>query len=274
MSSIYLHPHTRTQLDLTMNEFPQSLLLSGPVGIGFDGAIQHIATSMKTRVIPVLPEKNEKVDIENGTISVAIIRRLYEMTKTIENDRRIIVIDRAEKMGIEAQNAFLKLLEEPNARTHFILASHSPSKLLPTIMSRVQPIELRPLRDEQSEQLLDELGVKSAQKRAQLLFIARGLPAELARLATDEQYFSNRSAIVKDARTYVTGSAYERLLVAQNYKDSRPKALLLLQDAMHLLEKSVQAGKAEQMKLLGQLLKIHQQIEANGNIRLQLATVV
>lgn len=270
----HFHAHTRTQLDRIIAEQPQSILLSGPLGVGLSGAIQHIADGLNTKVIPVFPEKNEKVDIENGTITVAVIRRLYDLTKSVETNRRLIVIDQAEKMGIEAQNAFLKLLEEPSANTHFLLATHSTAKLLPTILSRVQHLELKRLSDQQSEQILNELGVMDAQKRAQLLFIARGLPAELARLATDDTYFAARGAIVKDARTYITGTAYEKLRVAHNYKDDRPKTLILLQDAMHLLEMSLQAGKGEQLKLLDQLLKIHQQIEANGNIRLQLATVV
>src|SRR5690606_41517756 len=64
-----------------------------------------------------------------------IIRRLYDLART-KGSKKYIIIDYAETMAKPAQNAFLKLLEEPNDQIHFILLSHQPQSLLPTIMSR------------------------------------------------------------------------------------------------------------------------------------------
>jgi len=275
MPSVYIHPTTTRQLDSLAADLPQSLLFTGPEGIGLTSVVSYLADSLKVKVITVLPEKDEKVDLDKGVITVDVIRRLYGTTKTIETGTRLIVIDYVERMGIQAQNAFLKLLEEPGINTHFILLTHNASKLLPTIHSRVQTVEVKPITAEQSAQLLDELNMTDAQTRAQLLFIASGLPATLSILAEDSDLFEKRAQIVRDARTYLQGTVYDRLKIALAYKDDRPKALLLLVDAMKQLQGSVAKGQGgDLVKKIGTLLKVHERIEANGNIRLQLASVV
>lgn len=275
MPSVYIHPHTQQQLDLITRDLPQSIVFTGPDGIGLLSIVSYVAKRAGTKPIYVLPEKDEKVDIEKGVITVDVIRRLYVMTKTIETKKRLIVIDYAERMGARAQNAFLKLLEEPGVNTHFILLTHTVTRLLPTIRSRVQMTEVNPITLAQSEQLLDELQVTNAQKRAQLLFIAVGLPAKLTVLANDEKLFDQRAQIIRDARTYLQGTMYDRLKLCLQYKDDRAGALILLLDAMKLLQGSLKTGKnPEQVKKISLLLKAHERIEANGNVRLQLASVM
>lgn len=58
---------------------------------------------------------------------------------------RVCVIDAAEDMNRESANAILKLLEEPPSNALFILVSHTPGRLLPTIRSRCRRIDLKPL---------------------------------------------------------------------------------------------------------------------------------
>lgn len=274
MPSSLIHTATITHLDAIASHPPQSLLISGPTGVGLTAVAQELASRLSAPLQLILPEKDEKTDIEKGTISVDIIRRLYDMTKTVETKRRIIAIDYAERMGTQAQNAFLKLLEEPGVNTYFILLSHDPHQFLPTILSRVQYLEVKPITVEQSENLLDTLKITDAQKRAQLLFIASGLPAELSRLAQDDDYFQERTQIVRDAREFVQGNAYQRLQLAQQYKDSRPQALLLVNDSLKMLERAVRDGKSELVPVIAAMIATYERIEANGNIRLQLATAM
>jgi len=60
---------------------------------------------------------------------------------------RVVVIDAADSMNINAANALLKCLEEPPKRAFFILVGHSPGILLPTMHSRCQRLSLAPLDD-------------------------------------------------------------------------------------------------------------------------------
>lgn len=273
MPNVYIHPRTQQHLDILVHDLPQSMVFTGLEGVGLSTAVSYTAKQLDTTPITVLPEKDEKIDIEKGIITVDVIRRLYSMTKTIETGKRLIVIDYAERMGVQAQNAFLKLLEEPGVNTHFILLTHAVSKLLPTIQSRVQAVEVNPITLPQSEALLNELKVIDKTKRAQLLFIAAGLPAHLTNLAGDDKAFEARAQVIRDARTYLQGNMYDRLKLALSYRDDRYGALTLLLDAMKLLQGSLKAGNnPEQVKKITTLLRLHERIEANGNIRLQLAS--
>ena len=275
MSNAYIHAKTLHQLETLVKDLPQSVLVSGPVGIGLKATVTYIADTLKVKSVYVLPEKDEKVDLEKGVITVDVIRRLYATTKTVETGKRLIVIDYAERMSTQSQNAFLKLLEEPGINTHFILLTHSVAKALPTILSRVQIVEVQPISVDQSSSLLEDLKVTDAQKRAQLLFIAEGLPALMTRLAADDKAFESRVQIVRDARTYLQGSAYDRLKIALTYKDSREDALTVLSDAGKLLKGSIKNGQAKDvLRKIDAVLSAHERIEANGNIRLQLASVM
>lgn len=274
MSKYHFHPSTKSTLELLKKDLPQALLVAGPIGVGLSAIHTHLGDELGIVAQVILPEKDDKVDIEKGVISVDSVRRIYDMTKTIETGKRLIVIDFAERMGVQAQNAFLKLLEEPGKNTHFILLTHEPSKLLPTIHSRAQQFDVRMITDSQSEQLLDQLGVKDPQKRSQLLFMASGLPAELSRLVSDERYFEARAQIVRDARMFLQGSEYDRLKLAATYKDDRNKALLLVDDTLKMLQRNIEQGKVELIPRVERLLETYQRLEANGNVRLQLAAAM
>ena len=115
-----IHPVSEVTLSLLMKDLPQSLLLVGPVGVGLGATAQYIAAEIGDVSFTVLPEKDDEINIEKGVISIDSIRRLYQQTRSIQTGKRVIVIDYAERMGIPAQNAFLKLLEEPGEGTYFI----------------------------------------------------------------------------------------------------------------------------------------------------------
>jgi DNA polymerase-3 subunit delta' len=270
-----INPASDLVLTLMLRDMPQALLLTGPTGVGLGTVAKYLAGQIGTLSFVVLPEKDEKVDIEKGVISVDSIRRLYTQTRSIQTGKIVILIDYAERMGIQAQNAFLKLLEEPSAGVHFILATHTPSKLLATITSRAQSVEIKPVLKKQTEELLDELSVTDAKKRQQLIYMATGLPAELTRLASDEAYFTNRSTIMRDARDLLQANTYRKLQVANSYRDNRDGALTLLDYTASILKHSISDKPQESLiNQLDALLFARQQIEANGNIRICLARFV
>jgi DNA polymerase-3 subunit delta' len=273
--SLVLHPTSDALLTKVTARLPHALLLSADEGVGLGTIAREVAHAHSTHAIIVLPEKDDKIDLEKGSITVDSIRRLYSQARTKQAGERVIVVDYAERMSHQAQNAFLKLLEEPAEGTSFILASHEPSRLLPTIRSRVQHVELRRITDEQSNTLLDSLGIQDATKRSQLLFMASGLPAELIRFHQNDEYFTHRVSIMRDARTFLQGSAYDKLLLALAYKDDRPKALLMIKDCIKIIEHSLKSQpQAKLIKQLSRLTGTYDAIEANGNIRLQLLMLV
>jgi len=107
------------------------------------------------------------------------------MNKTAaEGGWRVVVVDRVETMNLQAQNAMLKVLEEPPARAILLLVSSAPARLLPTIRSRCRKLDLFPLGDAEMKALLTRLLPDApAADRAKLAEMAEGSPGRAMQLA-------------------------------------------------------------------------------------------
>ncbi len=115
-----------------------------------------------------------------------IIRKLS--FKAFEAEYKTVVLWLPEKMGVEASNGLLKILEEPWDKTLFLLVSAAPQQLLSTILSRVQEVGVPPLGTEVMEEWLAGAGVE-ADKAAALARLAGGDMVALRNLAgrSDEE---------------------------------------------------------------------------------------
>ena len=91
----------------------------------------------------------EKTDSRQAVIYIDIIRELKRklVLKSFEGKYKIVIVWQAEKINVEASNAFLKLLEEPPENTVLILTTADEISLLPTIRSRCQRISLQRLSE-------------------------------------------------------------------------------------------------------------------------------
>lgn len=84
-----------------------------------------------------------------------MIRRL-QMSLSL-GSWRVIIIDAVDDLELSGANALLKTLEEPPAKTIFLLVSHSPGKLLPTIRSRCRQLRFHPVGEKPMEHWLREM---------------------------------------------------------------------------------------------------------------------
>lgn len=92
-------------------------------------------------------------------------------------DWRVIIIDAADDMNRSVANALLKSLEEPGAGTLFLLISHAPGRLLPTIRSRCRTLRFARLADAEVGRILDaEADDLSDEDRDTLIRLAAGAP--------------------------------------------------------------------------------------------------
>jgi DNA polymerase-3 subunit delta' len=103
-----------------------------------------------------------------------------------EGGKRVFVVEAAEAMRDESQNALLKTLEEPPGFVHLILLSSEPSALLETIASRCQPVDFASLPPEAVEAMLRDDGVAAGDEVAAAARLSAG-DLELARLLLSEQ---------------------------------------------------------------------------------------
>ncbi len=70
---------------------------------------------------------------------------------------RVVIVDSADEMNLNAANSLLKHLEEPPPQTIFLLVSHAPGRLLPTIRSRCRVLRLQPLADSDVGRVLEDI---------------------------------------------------------------------------------------------------------------------
>ena len=90
---------------------------------------------------------DDKAKRLKAQITVDEVRKLkgFFALSAADGGRRVVIVDAADDMNVNAANAILKLLEEPPDRTTLLLISHQPSRLLPTIRSRCRELRLAPL---------------------------------------------------------------------------------------------------------------------------------
>ena len=273
--NLVLSPAAEKLFQHYTDRLPQTLLISGPTGVGLATIARELARSHTKAIHFIEPTKDKKPD-PAGHISIDAIRELYTSTRSQISGGRIILIDNADKMTHQAQNAFLKLLEEPNSSTSFILTSHEPGLLLPTVLSRLQEFNVQLITEPQSQALLDDLKITDSKVRAQLLFIAMGKPAELIRLSANQDKIAIYGQVIADARKLVQGSTYDKLVLIHSYKDDRQKAELLLDAVLKLLKMSLASGKntAQVTGMMDKALTAIERLRQNGNVRLTLASFV
>ncbi|MBO9478084.1 DNA polymerase III subunit delta' [Shimia sp. R11_0] len=98
-----------------------------------------------------------------------------------DGGRRVVIVDSADEMNVNAANALLKMLEEPPARTVMLLISHQPSRLLPTIRSRCRELRLHPLSPDDMHLALQQAGFEAGESPA-LSEMAGGSVGEALRI--------------------------------------------------------------------------------------------
>jgi DNA polymerase III subunit delta' len=102
-----------------------------------------------------LPEKKKM-------ISISQIRGIGHLLSSKPNEARwrMVLIADADKMNVQAQNALLKMLEEPPENTFFVLTAAQTTPLLPTILSRCRQFRFRPPSSREiQETLIHQYGV-------------------------------------------------------------------------------------------------------------------
>jgi DNA polymerase-3 subunit delta' len=102
--------------------------------------------------------------------------------KAFEAEYKILLIWHPENMHVSAANAILKILEEPPAKTIFLLVTNNSEKLLTTILSRTQKIKIRTFTDEEIKQGLITMNQLDEKKAGQLAYMADGSLNEAFRL--------------------------------------------------------------------------------------------
>ena len=230
---------------MSSGKVPHALLLHGPKGIGKRLLAEHLAWTLLCGKLPLSAPDELVYDeaspaapiLEQGahgglhilvpddgkkSISVEQVRKVLGKLNLADEDWRIVIIDAAEDMTSAGANSLLKTLEEPSGQTLLILISHTPSRLLPTIISRCRQVRCQPLEETAVRQILTTHEVDTAHLNLSIN-IAAGSPGRALRILAEgphvlpelHDYFR---ALGRNQQSDITAQA-ERLLIKSTPAD-------------------------------------------------------
>ncbi|MBQ8555791.1 MAG: DNA polymerase III subunit delta' [Clostridia bacterium] len=180
-------------------------------------------------VLVVTPGKPISPDVKAGLQGIPVDEIRYVISlvgqHTFVGGRRVIIIERADKMNQSAQNALLKTLEEPMPGTVFLLLTDSPELLLPTIVSRCRALKLHPWPDETVLHALRVHGVEGAMAK-NALHVSGGSIGRALAVAADEEYWKRRSDVIRDFFDIPSRSDILRIATAWRERKDEAEALL------------------------------------------------
>lgn len=161
-------------------------------------------------IIYVGHEKSSSIGIDdvrtqiNGSIQV----------KPYSSEYKIYIVDEAEKMTVEAQNALLKTIEEPPSYGILMLLTTNLGKLLPTILSRCVVLQIKPVKDEKIKKHLLSLGIDEEKASFSTAF-AMGNVGKAIKVATSDEFQEIKNDCVHMLKYAKDMEVYELILASK-----------------------------------------------------------
>ena len=213
------------------NMISHAYMFEGPSGVGKNTMARELAaTLLEMENLFNSPDYIE-ITPDGNSIKIAQIRKLQSdiLVKPYKS-YKIYVIDEAQKMTVEAQNALLKTLEEPPKYAIIILITNNKESLLDTIKSRCEIIKFTPIPLVEVADYLTQIGVDK--NRASLLAnFSRGSMQKAIELSESEDFHIMRDEVQKYVETFLTGSMLDIMDIQssiEKYKDNITNGLDLL----------------------------------------------
>ncbi|MBU0705989.1 DNA polymerase III subunit delta' [Patescibacteria group bacterium] len=177
---------------------------------------------------------------DNGeTIKIDDVRALIHKTNlTSQGGLRIVLIETLERMPIEAQNSFLKTLEEPPGKTIFLMTSDQIKKITPTILSRVRQygfslVDEATMRNELSSRFKDHSDFE------EVLQMAQGRPGLAIRLLSEPAALSAyRNAYNQVDKILRNNDLVSKFSYAESLEDDKDQLELFFDVFCQILRKS------------------------------------
>jgi len=277
---IVLHPTSEKHLEQVLQYPTHAVLLSGPLGIGKT----IIAADLAKQLLQVETLENQAyfrvVKPVKGVILIEQIRELIGFFQLKVPGKgaikRVAIIEDAETMGREAQNALLKQLEEPPTDSVLILTASEPQQLLPTIRSRTQIVMLASPSSEDLKKNFVGSGYDEKTVAAALLRSGTNV-AEATKLLVSP----SEDTVLSLVKQVLGGTSYDRLLMVDSLSKQKDNAAefvsTLATVSMASLEAAASRGatSVERWKNILQASHIAQQaFDRNGNAKIVLTELM
>lgn len=197
----------------------------GAQGCGHCRDCRKVQTGIHPDVITVRRLEDDKGKIKRE-IGVDQIRQMAADAAVLPNEarRKVYILEEADSMNLSAQNAALKLLEEPPAGAVFLLCTVNPGKLLPTVLSRCELLYLNGQsseEDRESAKLAREylLAAASGDRARLFLWCAKNEGMDSTAATAFLNSVTEQAADILCSRTADPGLGRERLLAVSALAD-------------------------------------------------------
>lgn len=278
MAQLVVHPTTKKQVDASVASAAHGFLLVGPAGSGKRALSIDLAERMLgVSDLNLYPYAMIMSPTEKKSIGIESIRQLngflnLKVPGSKPRDR-VIILEAAETLSLEAQNALLKTLEEPPDGSVIILNAAQEQSLLPTIRSRLQLIKLIKPAKADLRRLHSGL---SDDEFNQSYALSAGLPGLLSQLTSgsDQKLSDARSA----ARELLTKTMFERLVMVDSLSKNRQLAIDTLDLMKQMADVSLVGSSGSVRNKWERVLKASYEaseaLHQNGQIKLILTNLM
>lgn len=277
MSEPYLHPETRKDLRNYLTHPGQALLIFGAESSGKGYVAEYMAEKL-------LGTGNKDIGLaryDGESMGIDDVRQLLKQLKlTLPGEdfsHRVIIIEHIEKLGHEAQNSLLKILEEPPKNTTFIGTTSEYNLVLPTVVSRMNLLQIRPLQLKQVKEMFAPRYSDNEIIRA--YHISEGSAALLLSILEGDEH--KLADAINWAKEVIQSNAYQRLLLVddlcKNQTDNLDTYLFAIQKVLRAsVQHSKSISQSESIKRVSQLdaaLKARENLNANVSPKLVLSNL-
>ena len=277
---------TLLEKEIETGSHAQAYIFSGPKGVGkltlakefarglilgknFSALSAEDCKSAETDIILVSPVAEEKKGvIKEKEIS---LEQILDARRALANfpyhgKVKVLLVEESDRMTLKAQNALLKITEEPNSTSIIILVTSRVSKILATIQSRCRTINFGLVNLPEMEKYLESQGAKLDRE---VLDFSMGRPGILLKLLNDPEkviWFRNAKTNLHQA---LQGGLNERLKLAESLSKNVPEAIQNLEFWLWKLHANFEEGSLSRAEKISEAINTIKNTNANARLVLE-----
>lgn len=278
--------------DLESGNLAHAYLLSGPNSVGKNTVAKKMAGILQCEN-DFCHSCNSCIQIEKGchvdtvvfeddgeSIKIETVRKILErLSMTRQSQYKILLIQSLERMGTEAANSFLKMLEEPPERTIFIMTTDNIRLILPTILSRVRVVQFNSVSHGYLREKLESLYADRDQETLETVsMLSMGKTGKAVHLMEHPESLAEYLKIYRDIQNFLSyRSVVERFSYIEEMVEDTKKIETFMNILTHVMRSKMLGLKEDSTNHAKALSKIDEAamlLKQNVNVRLVLENLM